>query len=226
MAWGSFGASSPVVMSLGWLGAFGACALFLSPVPTLRRIVREKSVLDFDHTPYVVSLIQCALWVTYTAMLPGLIEPMVTNIVGVCLELTYCAIFVRFRTACLRDVAAATTTFGLVVCLAHIVPFPRLAGATPRASLIGVLASLVNVLMYASPLNVTRVVVRTKSVEFMPLSLTLGTLACSACWAAYAFTLGDFFIFVPSVLGVALALCQLLIYSWYSQGPVLPSSKS
>ena len=43
-----------------------------------------------------------------------------------------------------------------------------------------------NVLMYAAPLNVARVVVATESVEFMPLGLTLGTLACSASWTTYA----------------------------------------
>ena len=48
-----------------------------------------------------------------------------------------------------------------------------------------------NVLMYAAPLNVARVVVATESVEFMPLGLTLGTLACSASWTTYALLVGD-----------------------------------
>ncbi|KAJ8611430.1 hypothetical protein CTAYLR_009013 [Chrysophaeum taylorii] len=216
--WGSQDATSPIVISFGWFGAAGALVLFMSPASTtFRRIVAEGSVLNFDHSPYVISLIQCSFWVAYTSMLPGLVEPLVTNALGAALEATYCAIFVRFSSThkCAQHIASACAAFGMVLVVAHVVPFPRLGGATPEASFVGIAACALNIIMYASPLNVACMVIRTKSVEFMPLSLTVGTLTCSACWTAYSYALGDLFIFLPSILGVLLAFFQLILYSCY-----------
>ena len=74
-----------------------------------------------------------------------------------------------------------------------------------------------NVLMYAAPLNVARVVVATESVEFMPLGLTLGTLACSVSWTTYALLVGDATILAPNVLGDALGVAQVLLYARYAR---------
>ena len=61
-------------------------------------------------------------------------------------------------------------------------------------------------------------VIRTRSVEFMPLPLSLGTFACAGAWTAYAIYVADATILVPNVLGVALALAQLALYAWFAGG--------
>jgi hypothetical protein len=61
-------------------------------------------------------------------------------------------------------------------------------------------------------------VVRTKSVEFMPLSLSVGTLLCAASWSVYAIYVGDATILVPNILGVLLAIVQLGLYATYCGG--------
>jgi hypothetical protein len=69
--------------------------------------------------------------------------------------------------------------------------------------------------MYSSPLAVMSTVVRTRSVEFMPLGLSLGTLGCAASWSVFAIYVGDATILIPNILGVALALAQLALYARY-----------
>ena len=64
--------------------------------------------------------------------------------------------------------------------------------------------------MYAAPLNVVRLVARTKSVEFMPLGLTVGTLACSVAWTAYALLVADLSILVPNLCGDVLGVVEVL----------------
>ena len=61
-------------------------------------------------------------------------------------------------------------------------------------------------------------VLRTRSVEFMPLPLSQGTLGCSSSWSAYAIYVGDATILVPNALGVALAAAQLALYAYVSCG--------
>jgi hypothetical protein len=60
-------------------------------------------------------------------------------------------------------------------------------------------------------------VVRTRSVEFMPLGLSLGTLGCAASWSVFAIYVGDATILIPNILGVALALAQLALYAKYAR---------
>jgi hypothetical protein len=61
-------------------------------------------------------------------------------------------------------------------------------------------------------------VVRTRSVEFMPLGLSLATLLCAAAWSVYAVYVGDATILVPNIMGVALASAQLALYARYCGG--------
>jgi solute carrier family 50 protein (sugar transporter) len=58
-------------------------------------------------------------------------------------------------------------------------------------------------------------VVRTKSVEYMPLSLSVCTLLCALSWSVYAIYVGDATILVPNILGVLLAIVQLGLYATY-----------
>jgi len=66
-------------------------------------------------------------------------------------------------------------------------------------------------------------VIRTKSVEFMPLSVSLGSLISSSTWTAYGLYVGDLWITWPNVVGIAVCLFALGIYCSYS-GYRAPSS--
>ena len=50
---------------MGWLGCAAALVLFISPAWTFAKIIRERSVAQYSCTPYLCSLLNCALWTTY-----------------------------------------------------------------------------------------------------------------------------------------------------------------
>ena len=228
IGWGALDASSPVLVGIGVVGSVAALGLFLSPVETFRRIVKEKSVADFDHVPYVIAWMNCALWTSYAVLTPGRLEPLVTNAAGGVLQMCWIATFLRFaapepRARCVRAVLAAVLCVlavdGLALAFATEIRFPKLPGDSRPASIIGIVAAFLNVAMYAAPLNVVRLVARTKSVEFMPLGLTVGTLACSVAWTAYALLVADLSILVPNLCGDVLGVVQCLIYAKYATAP-------
>ena len=72
--------------------------------------------------------------------------------------------------------------------------------------------------MYGAPLGVIGQVIRTKSVEFMPLPLTVTTFLCSIVWCSFAVYVRDMFMGVPNVIGIALAIAQLVLYGAYRPG--------
>ena len=51
---------------LGILGIAAAAFLFLSPLPMMRRIVREKNTLDFSAIPMLAQLVESSCWVLWS----------------------------------------------------------------------------------------------------------------------------------------------------------------
>merc|ERR1712107_432322 len=80
---------------------------------------------------------------------------------------------------------------------------------------LGVVCTALNILTYASPLGVMSTVIRTRSVEFMPLGLSVATLLVSLIWAWYALWVGDLYIAICNNCGVALGIAQVLLYARY-----------
>ena len=58
-------------------------------------------------------------------------------------------------------------------------------------------------------------VVRTQSVEFMPLPLTLACLASSLFWGLYGFVLWDYWILLPQTVGVTAGIAQVALWCYY-----------
>ncbi|CAA0812918.1 Bidirectional sugar transporter SWEET1 [Striga hermonthica] len=69
--------------------------------------------------------------------------------------------------------------------------------------------------MYASPLAVMKVVIKTKSVEYMPFLLSLFVFLSATCWLIYGLIGKDIFILVPNGLGCLFGAMQLSLYAVY-----------
>ncbi|CAN1234735.1 Bidirectional sugar transporter SWEET1 [Linum perenne] len=66
-----------------------------------------------------------------------------------------------------------------------------------------------------APKKQKRLVIKTKSVEFMPFFLSLFVFLCGTSWFIYGLLGRDPFIAVPNGFGCALGLMQLILYFIY-----------
>ncbi|KAL6979424.1 Bidirectional sugar transporter sweet4 [Sarracenia purpurea var. burkii] len=189
----------------------------MSPVPTFVNICKKASVEQYSAAPYLATLINCGLWVLYGLPMvhPHSILVVTINGSGMVIELVYLLLYLRYcsdRKKRLRVVATMVAEFMVLAALA--VPVLTLVPTTKlRSTIVGSLAMLGNVLMYASPLS--RMVISTKSVEYMPLFLSLASFANGICWTAYALIRFDPFIAAPNGLGTLLGLAQLVLYATF-----------
>ena len=55
----------PIGQAIGWVGTAMAIFLFLAPLPTMRKVSRARSTLEFSATPFLVSTLNCGLWSVY-----------------------------------------------------------------------------------------------------------------------------------------------------------------
>ena len=89
----------------------------------------------------------------------------------------------------------AIVLFGIsAVTAAALVLVPRLGAgsegvpcwpddcASKQTNILGLTCTVFNICMYAAPLGVVRTVIRQRSVQSMPLPLTIGTGICSGAW--------------------------------------------
>ncbi|KAH7658037.1 solute carrier family 50 (sugar transporter) protein [Dioscorea alata] len=210
--------SDAIRSAVGILGNVIALVLFLSPVPTFVRICKNKSVEQFSPIPYLATLLNCMMWVVYGLPLvhPKSMLVITINGAGTVIELTYILLFLIYSNGKQRLKV-------LVMLIAEIIFVIGLALLVigfahtyyQRSMIVGILCVFFGTMMYASPLSVMRLVIQTKSVEFMPLFLSLASFFNGLCWTTYALIRFDLYITIPNSLGVIFAVGQLLLYVVY-----------
>ncbi|KAL6609948.1 hypothetical protein ACP70R_039917 [Stipagrostis hirtigluma subsp. patula] len=195
-----------------------ALFLFLSPVPTFWRIIKRKSTEDFSGVPYNMTLLNCLLsaWYGLPFVSPNNILVSTINGTGAAIEIVYVVIFIAFassqrtRLKTLGLAAAVAAVFAAVA----LVSLLALHGQG-RKLLCGLAATVCSICMYASPLSIMRLVVKTKSVEFMPFLLSLAVFLCGTSWFVYGLLGRDPFVAIPNGCGSFLGAVQLILYAIY-----------
>lgn len=201
-------------------GIFGDATglfLFLSPTVTFWRIVKSKSTEDFSGIPYNMALLNCLLsaWYGLPIVSPNNLLVSVINGTGAVIEAVYVLLFVLFaprkeKVKTLAIFAAVVSFFAAVV----LVTLLALRGHG-RQLFGGYAATVFSIIMYGSPLSIMRLVIKTKSVEFMPFFLSLFTFLCGTSWFVYGLLGRDPFVAVPNGCGSGLGALQLILYFIY-----------
>ncbi|XP_019054543.1 PREDICTED: bidirectional sugar transporter SWEET4-like [Nelumbo nucifera] len=204
--------------AVGILGNGISLALFLSPVPTFVQIWKKGSVEQFSPVPYLATLLNCMLWIVYglPPVHPHSILVITINGAGFIIELAYVFLFLLYsdRRKRIRILAMMLVEFAFVGAIAVLVL--TLAHTHDRRSLIvGSFCVFFGTLMYAAPLSIMKLVITTKSVEYMPFFLSLASFANGVCWTIYALVHFDLFIIIPNGLGTLLGLAQLILYATF-----------
>ncbi|KAH7651031.1 solute carrier family 50 (sugar transporter) protein [Dioscorea alata] len=203
---------------VGIIGNIITLGLFLSPVPTFLKIWKMKAVEDFSPIPYLATLLNCGLWVFYGMPFvhPNSILIVTINGVGVVLESLYIIMFFIYGTKKLRlkmvMILLAEVVFMVIVILVVMLSTPSFG---IRTKIVGTLCIVFGTIMYGSPLSVMGLVIRTKSVEYMPFYLSLASCLNGIDWTIYGFIHFDIFVVLPNGLGALLGLTQLVLYACY-----------
>ncbi|XP_027339099.1 bidirectional sugar transporter SWEET3-like [Abrus precatorius] len=213
-------------LAVAVLGNAASVSLYAAPMVTFKRVIRKKSTEEFSCIPYIIGLLNCLLFTWYG--LPVVSYkwenfPLVTvNGVGIVLELSYVLIYFWYASPKGKvKVAMTTVPVLLVFCITAVVSAFAFHDNRQRKLLVGSFGLGVSVAMYASPLVVMKKVMQTKSVEFMPLPLSTCSFLASMLWLTYGILIRDIFVAGPSVIGVPLAILQLVLHCKYRKGSVV-----
>ncbi|PKI44114.1 hypothetical protein CRG98_035492 [Punica granatum] len=209
---GVFGVTSILIMI--FLGH-----IYLRSTFTVKRIIKSKSVEQFSCMPYAMTVLNCLLYTWY-----GL--PFVTqnnllistvNGTGAMLEFIYVLVFIIYAPK--KEKARILGVLVFVLSVITSVALVSMFGVPVkcRKLLCGLVAAIFCIVMYASPLSVMRLVIKTKSVEYMPFCLSLFVFLSGTSWFIYGLLGADPFVFVPNGLGSVLGMMQLVLYAIYRE---------
>ncbi|XP_031496171.1 bidirectional sugar transporter SWEET5-like [Nymphaea colorata] len=207
---------------IGIIGNVISFGLFLSPSPTFYRIWRKGSVEDFSAIPYLATVLNCAVWVLYGLPFvhPHNILVATINGIGLAIEFIYLLLYFTYSTKQQKVKPLLILSVELIF-MATVVTVTLAALHTyeSRSLMVGILGIIFGTCMYASPLSVMRLVIRTKSVEFMPFNLSLAAFLNGLCWTVYALLPLDINLLIPNGLGAVLGATQLILYGCYYSSP-------
>ncbi|KAL8196295.1 hypothetical protein R6Q57_025295 [Mikania cordata] len=195
-----------------------ALILFLSPVPTFIQIVKKGAVEQFSPVPYLATFVNCGIWVLYglPVVHPHSLLVITINGTGLLIETVYLLLFLIYsdrkqRIKVLLIILAELVFLGVLTLLALTVAHTTRI----RSDIVGSIAIIGNIMMYAAPLSVMKLVITTKSVEYMPFFLSLFSLLNGISWTTYALIRFDPYIVIPNGLGSLLGIAQLLLYATF-----------
>ncbi|XAR62430.1 hypothetical protein NMG60_11017179 [Bertholletia excelsa] len=212
----------------GIFGNISGMLLFLSPTITFKRIIAKRSTEEFSGIPYVMTLLNCLLsaWYGLPFVSPHNILVSTINGAGAVLEALYVLIFLIFAPKKEKGKILGLLTFILSIFAAvALVSLFALHGKN-RKLFCGLAASIFSVIMYASPLSIMRLVVKTKSVEYMPFFLSLCAFLCGTSWFIFGLLGKDPFVAVPNGFGSALGAIQLILYAIYRDSKASRAKKA
>ncbi|KAK6913756.1 SWEET sugar transporter [Dillenia turbinata] len=201
---------------VGVIGNIISVLVFLSPVGTFLRIIKHRSTEEFESIPYVCTLLSSSLWTYYGLNKSGEILVSTVNGFGILVEATYVILFLIFAPPSMRAKTATLVATLDIGFLAAAILVSRLA-LTGDACMnaMGYICAGLNIVMYGSPLAAMKTVVTTKSVEYMPFSLSFFLFLNGGIWTLYAVLVDDFFLGVANGVGFLLGTAQLVLYGMY-----------
>ncbi|KAF7123975.1 hypothetical protein RHSIM_Rhsim12G0022100 [Rhododendron simsii] len=197
--------------------------VYLAPLPTFIEIYRKKSILGFQSLPYVVALFSSMLWLYYAFIKTDATLLITINSFGCIIEAIYIIVYLVYAPKNARVLLdyeqkhTAKLLIGMNVLLFFaILLFTHFVlQGQQRVLAVGWVCVAVSVSVFAAPLSIVLQVVRTRSVAYMPFTLSFFLTLSAVMWFCYGIFQKDPCIWIPNVLGFFLGLIQMALYAMY-----------
>ncbi|KAD6118819.1 hypothetical protein E3N88_10090 [Mikania micrantha] len=213
-----------LTFAFGLMGNIVSFLVFLSPLPTFYKVYKKKSTEGFQSIPYVVALFSAMLWIYYAFLIKNAMLLITINSVGIVIQTFYLSVYVIYapkkaRLECLKLITLFIIVgFGLIVLLTQFLT----KGHDTRRKIVGWICLIFSLCVFVAPLGVVRQVIKTKSVAYMPILLSVALTLSAVMWFFYGLLLGDFNIAIPNTLGFTFGIIQIILYFVYkNKKPVI-----
>jgi len=189
------------------------CAMFASSLRTMKAIREDGSVKERSGLPHVVLMYNCIFWSLYGLSVsnPSIITP---NLFGVCMSVYYVATYYKYssqnnKTHFTRQVVGLACLAAILLLYAN-----TFSSESPEKTqdLLGLFSCTFTVATFASPLVVIKQVLSTKNTDAIGFDFAVMSFIASGLWVLYGYTIADYYVLIPNVLGFIFAVSQLSLF--------------
>ncbi|CAI0547723.1 unnamed protein product [Linum tenue] len=205
-----------LALIFGLLGNIISFMVFLAPLPTFYTICyKKKSSTGFHSIPYLTALMSAMLLLYYGFLKTNATLIITINAIGCVVEVIYLSLYLLYSPKkelmfTLKVLLSSLGAYGLMMLVTVF-----LVHGSARVNAVGWICAAFNIAVFASPLSVVRNVIKTKSVEYMPFSLSVFLTLCATAWFFYGLLVNDYYIALPNVLGFLFGVAQMVLYFVY-----------
>ncbi|KAG7388629.1 hypothetical protein PHYPSEUDO_012120 [Phytophthora pseudosyringae] len=196
--------------------------LLFSPFPDFRRIHAHKSTGEVRVLPVLMLGVNCYTWAVY-GFLSGTYFPVMSlNAFGALTSLVFSLVYYRWssdRRALHKMGAGAGSWAALLLVFAALCKTDTISlSQNAQEKIVGYVAVIINVALYASPLQTMKLVLQTKSAASLPATMCCVNLANGSLWVLYGILANDMFVLTPNAMGVVLSLVQVALCVKFRHG--------
>ncbi|XVF11445.1 hypothetical protein REPUB_Repub08aG0028200 [Reevesia pubescens] len=215
-----------MALHLSWTFVFGILGnvvsfmMYLAPLPTFYQIYKKKTSEGFQSIPYVISLFSAMLWIYYGLLKKDAMLLIATSPFCVLMQTFYIVTYFYYALKKEKIVTVKLILlfnvfgFGVIFLSTFFLQNPL-----TRLHILGYICMAFNLCMFVAPLGILRKVIKTKSVEFMPFTLSVFLTLAAVMWFFYGLFIKDMNVAIPNVLGFIFGILQMILYAVYKNQP-------
>ncbi|CAN1242239.1 Bidirectional sugar transporter SWEET10 [Linum perenne] len=218
-----------LVFLFGLLGNAISCFVCLAPMPTFYQIWKKKTSEGYQSIPYVIGLFSAMLWLFYAMFAKDAMLLITINVFTFIMQTFYITIYLLYSNKSDRMTTIKLLSFFNVIGFGVICTVSlAFTHGELRVKLLGWICMVFSLCVFVAPLGIVRKVIKTKSVEFMPISLSFFLTLSAVMWFMYGFLKKDPYVAVPNILGLTFGILQMVLYLIYrkSTPPSAPIKKA
>ncbi|KAI9205487.1 sugar efflux transporter for intercellular exchange-domain-containing protein [Polychytrium aggregatum] len=189
--------------------------MFLTNLVVVKQIKEDGHISVASILPFLSTFANCCFWLKYGVML-GESSICWTNAVGVIITvyaLYQCHNHCESERTRAKIEKRILVTVGVVLSVLTAI---KLSYGPEILSWVGFLCCALTMVMFGTPLASLRTVIQAKSAHgHLSLPMILISFVSASLWSLIGFRLRDNWIIQPNIVGAALSLVQLLVYSAY-----------
>jgi len=222
------------------LAALSSLAIYLSPSPSMYRVIKERKTGEVSIIPLVSMLANCHMWCVrfgafrmmfgahpltflavyrrgmYGYLVKNMFPLFTTMALGFTLALSYICVYLRFTTQPKRAMKILAVTFSFLLLVTAYVAIGAL-GLTNQsidqvATVMGYIGSIVSFLLYSSPFEKIVQVLRTRSAKSIPIGLCVASAVGNSLWTVAGAVNFDLFVLVPNAVCAVPPMIQIVLY--------------
>lgn len=193
---------------LGGMGNAISILFFIIPITIMLELYRSKDTSKIPYLLFIFTILNCEFWCIYGIKIDAW-PVWLCNSVGLVTNHIYITMyFIYLNVSVNRKIFFIAGLYA-----SFVISFSIVFIFVDNIKIIGNIAMIWNILMFAAPLQKLVEVIKKKDSSFIPIWVSATMVFCSIIWIAYGyFKERDTFIIIPNSIGLTICVIQVVLY--------------